>query len=242
MIATIIVAVFVFGYACIALEHGTKINKAPVALLMCAICWTLYTIGVSSGVFTPEHGETVQGRMLHHLSETCEIIVFLMGAMTIVEIVDANGGFNFVKKALETTSKRKLMWSMAWLTFILSAVLDNLTTSIVMIMVLRKLVAGRNDRMLFAGLIILAANAGGAFSPIGDVTTIMLWVRGMLSTTGVILQVFLPSVVSLLVPCLLMHFRMKGELEVVKDVAEAEEDKEFSQTERNIVFCLGVGG
>ena len=242
MIATIIVAVFIFGYACIALEHGTKINKAPVALLMCAICWTLYTIGVSSGVFTPEHGETVQGRMLHHLSETCEIIVFLMGAMTIVEIVDANGGFNFVKKALETTSKRKLMWSMAWLTFILSAVLDNLTTSIVMIMVLRKLVAGRNDRMLFAGLIILAANAGGAFSPIGDVTTIMLWVRGMLSTTGVIMQVFLPSVVSLLVPCLLMHFRMKGELEVVKDEGEAEEDKEFSQTERNIVFCLGVGG
>lgn len=242
MIATIIVAVFIFGYACIALEHGTKINKAPVALLMCAICWTLYTIGVSSGVFTPEHGETVQGRMLHHLSETCEIIVFLMGAMTIVEIVDANGGFNFVKKALETTSKRKLMWSMAWLTFILSAVLDNLTTSIVMIMVLRKLVAGRNDRMLFAGLIILAANAGGAFSPIGDVTTIMLWVRGMLSTTGVILQVFLPSVVSLLVPCFIMHFRMKGELQIVQSAESAEEDKEFSQTERNIVFCLGVGG
>lgn len=242
MIATIIVAVFVFGYACIALEHGTKINKAPVALLMCAICWTLYTIGVSSGVFTPEHGETVQGRMLHHLSETCEIIVFLMGAMTIVEIVDANGGFNFVKKALETTSKRALMWRMAWLTFFLSAALDNLTTSIVMIMVLRKLVAGRNDRMLFAGLIILAANAGGAWSPIGDVTTIMLWVRGMLSTEGVILQVLIPSLISLLVPCLLMHFRMKGELEIVKDEGEAEEDKEFSQTERNIVFCLGVGG
>lgn len=242
MIATIIVAVFVFGYACIALEHGTKINKAPVALLMCAICWTLYTIGVSSGVFTPEHGETVQGRMLHHLSETCEIIVFLMGAMTIVEIVDANGGFNFVKKALETTSKRALMWRMAWLTFFLSAALDNLTTSIVMIMVLRKLVAGRNDRMLFAGLIILAANAGGAWSPIGDVTTIMLWVRGMLSTEGVILQVLIPSLISLLVPCILMHFRMKGELEVVKDEGEAEEDKEFSQTERNIVFCLGVGG
>ena len=242
MIATIIVAVFIFGYACIALEHGTKINKAPVALLMCAICWTLYTIGVSAGMFTPHHGDTVSATMLHHLSETCEIIVFLMGAMTIVEIVDANGGFNFVKKALETTSKRKLMWSMAWLTLILSAVLENLTTSIVMFMVLRKHVAGRNDRMLFAGLIILAANAGGAFSPIGDVTTIMLWVRGMLSTTGVILQVFLPSVVSLLVPCLIMHFRMKGELEVVKDVAEAEEDKEFSQTERNIVFCLGVGG
>lgn len=242
MIATIIVAVFVFGYACIALEHGTKINKAPVALLMCAICWTLYTIGVSSGVFTPEHGETVQGRMLHHLSETCEIIVFLMGAMTIVEIVDANGGFNFVKKALETTSKRALMWRMAWLTFFLSAALDNLTTSIVMIMVLRKLVAGRNDRMLFAGLIILAANAGGAWSPIGDVTTIMLWVRGMLSTEGVILQVLIPSLISLLVPCILMHFRMKGELEIVKDEGEAEEDKEFSQTERNIVFCLGVGG
>ncbi|MBR4128142.1 MAG: sodium:proton antiporter, partial [Bacteroidaceae bacterium] len=172
MITSIIIAVFVIGYACIALEHGTKINKAPVALLMCAICWTLVTVGVNSGSILLPHGEPITERMLHHLSETCEIIVFLMGAMTIVEIVDANGGFNFVRYRLQTASKRKLMWRMAWLTFILSAVLDNLTTSIVMIMVLRKLVANKEDRFLFAGLIILAANAGGAFSPIGDVTTI----------------------------------------------------------------------
>ncbi len=242
MITPIIVAVFIIGYACIALEHGTKINKAPVALLMCAFTWTLYTIGVNSGMLTLGDGETVAGRMLHHLSETCEIIVFLMGAMTIVEIVDANGGFNFVKQRLQTTSKRTLMWRMAWMTFFLSAVLDNLTTSIVMIMVLRKLVADREDRMLFAGLIILAANAGGAFSPIGDVTTIMLWVRGMLSTTGVILQVFLPSVVSLLIPCILLHFRFKGELPAVVEDASDNEGKEFSQKERNIVFVLGVGG
>lgn len=242
MITPIIVAVFIIGYACIALEHGTKINKAPVALLMCAFTWTLYTIGVNSGMLTLGDGETVAGRMLHHLSETCEIIVFLMGAMTIVEIVDANGGFNFVKQRLQTTSKRALMWRMAWMTFFLSAVLDNLTTSIVMIMVLRKLVADREDRMLFAGLIILAANAGGAFSPIGDVTTIMLWVRGMLSTTGVILQVFLPSVVSLLIPCILLHFRFKGELPAVVEDASDNEGKEFSQKERNIVFVLGVGG
>ena len=242
MITPIIVAVFIIGYACIALEHGTKINKAPVALLMCAFTWTLYTIGVNSGMLTLGDGETVAGRMLHHLSETCEIIVFLMGAMTIVEIVDANGGFNFVKQRLQTTSKRALMWRMAWMTFFLSAVLDNLTTSIVMIMVLRKLVADREDRMLFAGLIILAANAGGAFSPIGDVTTIMLWVRGMISTTGVILQVFLPSVVSLLIPCILLHFRFKGELPAVVEDASDNEGKEFSQKERNIVFVLGVGG
>ena len=242
MITSIIIAVFVIGYACIALEHGTKINKAPVALLMCAICWTLVTIGVNNGAITLPHGEPITERMLHHLSETCEIIVFLMGAMTIVEIVDANGGFNFVRYRLQTTSKRKLMWRMAWMTFFLSAVLDNLTTSIVMIMVLRKLVANKEDRFLFAGLIILAANAGGAFSPIGDVTTIMLWVRGMLSTQGVITEVFLPSVASLLIPCLIMHFRMKGNLEGVKEEKFVEANQEFSQKERNIVFCLGVGG
>ncbi|MEE0805234.1 MAG: sodium:proton antiporter NhaD, partial [Prevotellamassilia sp.] len=242
MITSIIIAVFVFGYACIALEHGTKINKAPVALLMCAICWTLVTIGVNSGSILLPHGEPITERMLHHLSETCEIIVFLMGAMTIVEIVDANGGFNFVRYRLQTASKRKLMWRMAWMTFFLSAVLDNLTTSIVMIMVLRKLVANKEDRFLFAGLIILAANAGGAFSPIGDVTTIMLWVRGMLSTQGVLLEVFLPSVASLLIPCLIMHFRMKGNIEGVKMEEYVEANQEFSQKERNIVFCLGVGG
>ncbi len=242
MITSIIIAVFVIGYACIALEHGTKINKAPVALLMCAICWTLVTVGVNSGSILLPHGEAVTTRMLHHLAETCNIIVFLMGAMTIVEIVDANGGFNFVRYRLQTASKRKLMWRMAWMTFFLSAVLDNLTTSIVMIMVLRKLVANKEDRFLFAGLIILAANAGGAFSPIGDVTTIMLWVRGMLSTQGVIMEVFLPSVASLLIPCLIMHFRLKGNIEGVKMEEYVEANQEFSQKERNIVFCLGVGG
>lgn len=242
MITPIIVAVFIIGYACIALEHGTKINKAPVALLMCAICWTLFSVGVNSGILTLGDGETVSSRMLHHLSETCEIIVFLMGAMTIVEIVDANGGFNFVKQRLQTTSKRTLMWRMAWMTFFLSAALDNLTTSIVMIMVLRKLVQEREDRFLLAGLIVLAANAGGAFSPIGDVTTIMLWVRGMISTQGVLLQVFLPSVASLLIPCILLHFRFKGELPAVVEDASDNEGKEFSQKERNIVFVLGVGG
>lgn len=242
MLTTIIVSVFVFGYACIALEHGTKINKAPVALLMCAICWTLFSIGVSTGIFSLGEGHKVTDVMLHHLSETCEIIVFLMGAMTIVEIVDANGGFNFVRSRLQTKSKRALMWRMAWMTFFLSAVLDNLTTSIVMIMVLRKLVQAREDRLLFAGLIILAANAGGAFSPIGDVTTIMLWVRGMVSTTGVILQVFLPSVASLLIPCLLIHFRLKGELPIISDEMDVNDNKSFSKSERNMVFWLGVGG
>lgn len=242
MIVSIIVAVFIFGYACIALEHGTKINKAPVALIMCAVCWTLYAIGTSTGVITLPEGKAVTDVMLHHLSETAEIIVFLMGAMTIVEIVDANGGFNFVKSRIQTTNKRSLMWRMAWMTFFLSAVLDNLTTAIVMIMVLRKLVSSREDRMLFAGLIILAANAGGAFSPIGDVTTIMLWMRGMVSTGGIILQVFLPAVMSLLIPCLFVHFRLKGELAPVEDDALVNEGEQFSKTERNIVFFLGVGG
>ena len=139
---------------------------------MCVVCWTLYACGGG-----PADGETSE-RLLHHLGETCEILFFLMGAMTIVEIVDANGGFYFVQDALATKSKRTLLWRITFMTFFLSAILDNLTTSIVMVMVLRKLVADSKDRMLFGGMIIIAANAGGAFSPIGDVTTIMLWIKG----------------------------------------------------------------
>ena len=206
-----IVLAFIVGYLCIALESVLKVNKAAPALLMCVACWVLYMIDPAPFVamthagawaeFTREFqgtGSAVSAFvsehiLLSHLGDTCEILFFLMGAMTIVEIIDANGGFNFVRDSLQTTSKRKLLWRITFMTFFLSAVLDNLTTSIVMIMVLRKLVSDNRDRMLYASLIIIAANAGGAFSPIGDVTTIMLWIKGNITTVGVIKEVLIPS-------------------------------------------------
>ncbi|WP_300905183.1 sodium:proton antiporter NhaD, partial [uncultured Alistipes sp.] len=163
------------------------------------------------------------------------------GAMTIVEIVDANGGFNFVRDRLQTTSKRKLLWRITFMTFVLSAILDNLTTSIVMVMVLRKLVSDNKDRMIYAGLVILAANAGGAFSPIGDVTTIMLWIKGNISTIGVITEIFLPSVASVVVPALILQTSLKGEL-AAPQMAQEGDALHFTAAERNVVFWLGVGG
>ncbi|MBO7108878.1 MAG: sodium:proton antiporter, partial [Prevotella sp.] len=153
----LIVAIFVAGYACIALEAFTKVNKAAVALLMCVLCWTAYCL-------IPGHDLT---SLPESLGETAETLFFLMGAMTIVEIVDANGGFNFVRDTMKTRSKRKLLWRVAFMTFFLSAILDNLTTSIVMIMVLRKLIQDPKERLIFASMVIVAANSGGAFSPIG---------------------------------------------------------------------------
>lgn len=230
---TAIVIFFILGYLCIALESVLKINKAVPALLMCVVCWTLYACGGG-----PADGETSE-RLLHHLGETCEILFFLMGAMTIVEIVDANGGFYFVQDALATKSKRTLLWRITFMTFFLSAILDNLTTSIVMVMVLRKLVADSKDRMLFGGMIIIAANAGGAFSPIGDVTTIMLWIKGMISTGGVISQLILPSLVSAFVSMLCVSLYLKGELEMPK---HDEAPGAANNPDRLLILCVGVGG
>ena len=178
-----IVVAFVIGYACIAMESLTKVNKAAVALLMFVACWTLYMCDPLQflTMMHPDYAGGIEGMaekvtsiIQEHLGDTSTTLFFLMGAMTIVEIVDQNGGFNWVRKVMKTHSKRALLWRIAFLTFILSAILDNLTTSIVMIMILRKLVADRNDRLIYASLVIIAANSGGAFSPIGDVTTIML--------------------------------------------------------------------
>lgn len=253
-----IVTVFVLGYLCIALESVFKVNKAAPALLMCVGCWVLYMLDAGSfiqALHAEEFAEFLAGTLntdsavpnfvsrilLEHMGDTCEILFFLMGAMTIVEIVDANGGFNFVRDVLLTTSKRKLLWRITFITFVLSAVLDNLTTSIVMVMVLRKLVTSKEDRMLYAGMIIIAANSGGAFSPIGDVTTIMLWIRGMITTQGVLTKVFLPSLVSVIVPVLILQCRLKGTMPRVVDTRPADA-LHFSKVERNIVFFLGVGG
>ena len=244
----VIVSVFILGYLCIALESVLKINKAAIALFMFVICWTFYMVNpmpylIASGYTGGEEGMLAHIRHIieSHLGETAETLFFLMGAMTIVEIVDSNGGFNFVRNALRTTSKRKLMWRMAFLTFILSAILDNLTTSIVMIMLLHKLVTNHNDRLVYASMIIIAANSGGAFSPIGDVTTIMLWIGNMITTGGVIKEIFIPSLVSMVVPVFILQYMLKGELVYPKEKVD-EEGHELSQSQRQILFVIGVGG
>ncbi len=227
----LIVAIFILGYACIALEAFTKVNKAAVALLMCVLCWTAYCLMPSHDLSTLPEG----------LGETAETLFFLMGAMTIVEIVDANGGFNFVRDTMKTRSKRKLLWRVAFMTFFLSAILDNLTTSIVMIMVLRKLIQQPKERIVFASLVIIAANSGGAFSPIGDVTTIMLWIKGMVSTGGVITELLLPSLVSMVVPALLLSLQLKGKFDKSQNLP-VQDVSPFTKRQRQVVFCFGVGG
>ena len=239
-----IVAFFCLGYLGIALEGVTRVNKAAKALLMCVVCWTLLMLGAAE--FYPQ---IPADEVVHHISEVIEhhlgdaagTLFFLMGAMTIVEIVDTNGGFNFVRDTLKTRSKRKLLWRVAFMTFFLSAILDNLTTSIVMIMVLRKLVQSRGDRMLYAALVIIAANSGGAFSPIGDVTTIMLWIKGVITTQGVLTEIFIPSLVSMLIPALIISTQLKGKFDKEQNLPKADVSQ-FTKAQRDIIFWLGVGG
>ena len=239
-----IIVVFCMGYLCIALESLTKVNKAAVALLMCVFCWTLLML--APGTYYP--GVAADG-VLHHVAEVIELhlgeaastLFFLMGAMTIVEIVDTNGGFNFVRDTMKTRSKRKLLWRVAFMTFFLSAILDNLTTSIVMIMVLRKLVQAREERLIYAALIIIAANSGGAFSPIGDVTTIMLWIKGVITTQGVLTEIFIPSLVSMVIPAAILSLSLKGQFDKEQNLPKATV-AQFTKVQRNIIFWLGVGG
>lgn len=248
-----IVTVFVIGYAFIAMESLTKINKAAIALLMLVGCWTLYMCDPSQFVqlMHPDFIATNHQQMMdkittiiqEHLGDTSTTLFFLMGAMTIVEIVDQNGGFNWVRNVMKTKSKRALLWRIAFLTFILSAILDNLTTSIVMIMILRKLVSDHKDRIIYASLVIIAANSGGAFSPIGDVTTIMLWNKGLITALGVICEILIPSIISMVIPALIMQFMLKGDLTIPASNEAAEASvSDFSSAERKTVFVLGVGG
>ena len=244
-----IILAFVIGYLFIAIESVTKINKAAIALLMFVVCWTIFMIDPASlvpALASVDHSQmanAVSKIIEEHLGETSTTIFFLMGAMTIVELVDQNGGFNFVKDTLKTKSKRSLLWRIAIMTFILSAILDNLTTSIVMIMILRKLVKERKDRVIYASLVIIAANSGGAFSPIGDVTTIMLWNKGVITAAGVISEVLIPSIVSMVIPAYVLSLSLKGELVVpgAKKAANADEDY-LTASQRKLIFFLGVGG
>ncbi|MDY5079279.1 MAG: sodium:proton antiporter NhaD [Prevotella sp.] len=247
----LIVVAFVLGYACIATESLLKVNKAAIALLMFVACWTLYMFDPMQ-YLTAIHGYTgdlsgmaaaVTSIIQEHLGDTSTTLFFLMGAMTIVEVVDQNGGFNWVRKVMKTKSKRALLWRIAFLTFILSAILDNLTTSIVMIMILRKLITERNDRLIYASLVIIAANSGGAFSPIGDVTTIMLWNKGLITAVGVISEILVPSLVSMVIPAFILQYHLKGELHMpeVKESAETSAG-DLTERQRKAVFWIGVGG
>ncbi len=237
----LIVIVFVIGYACIATESVLEINKAAIALLMCVACWTLFMMSPESYIAGDNVLMQVSENIKVSLGDTAETLFFLMGAMTIVEIVDANGGFNFVRDTLKTRSKRKLMWRIAFMTFFLSAILDNLTTSIVMIMVLRKLVQDRKERIIYAALVIISANSGGAFSPIGDVTTIMLWIKGVITTQGVITEILIPSLVSMIIPALILQFQLNGKFDKSQNLPKADVST-FTKAQRDVIFWLGVGG
>ena len=235
MMTTLIIVVFLLGYLNIAMESVSKINKAAFAILMCVICWVLYAIGDYAGGNLTEVLE-------RNLGEAGTTLFFLMGAMTIVELVDQHGGFNFVRETLMSKSKRSLMWKMGFMTAFLSAVLDNLTTTIVMLMILRKLVSDHNDRIIFASLVVIAANSGGAFSPIGDVTTIMLWNSKMITALGVIKEIFIPSMVSFIIPAAILQYQLKGELKPTGIAAKVEQQQENNRFQRRMVFLFGVGG
>jgi Na+/H+ antiporter NhaD/arsenite permease-like protein len=203
---TAIITAFVIGYVAIAFEHPLKVNKTASAILTGVVCWTLF-------IFAPSSSEPhVLSELNEHLSQIAQILFFLLGAMTIVELVDAHHGFQFLTGRIRTRSPKALLWIICWVAFFLSAVLDNLTTSIVMVSLLRKLVPEREMRLVFAGMIVIAANAGGAWTPIGDVTTTMLWIGGQISTAGIMTTLFVPSVVCLLAPLAYMSFSLESTL------------------------------
>ena len=240
-----IVVAFVIGYFFIAIESVTKVNKAAIALLMFVVCWTLFMIDPAQYLATAigdAKALIVSEEIEHHLGSTATTLFFLMGAMTIVELVDQNGGFNFVRDTLQTRSKKKLLWRIAFMTFVLSAILDNLTTSIVMIMILRKLVSDKKDRLIYAALVVIAANSGGAFSPIGDVTTIMLWNKGVITAAGVISEIFIPSLVSMAIPAYILSLSLKGKLTFTEEQAYSFQASSLTTKQRKTIFFLGVGG
>ena len=235
MISALII-IFVVGYIMIAHEHPIKINKAATALLLGMILWTIYSTMVGNV-------DKVGNSVLEHMGDITEILFFLIGAMTIVEIVDVHGGFSIVTDHINTRSKKKLLWILGVITFLMSSVLDNLTTAIVITMLLRKLVSNQHERWLYASIIIIAANAGGAWSPIGDVTTIMLWVKGNVTTQALCTFVFLPSVMSLVIPLLCITPMLKGQLsDGTGKVVNVPVAGNVSNKEKKTLFYLGIGG
>ncbi|MDR2868074.1 MAG: sodium:proton antiporter NhaD [Bacteroidales bacterium] len=250
------IVLFVVGYAVIALEHPLKINKSATALLLAVLLWVCAMIGGSdilvntdslSDFITSHPGEgfsdwLVHGQLIHALGDVSEILFFLLGAMTIVELVDSQGGFKIITDRIVTTKKVKLLWVIGLLAFFMSAVLDNLTTSIVMVALLRKLIGSKKDRWFYASMVIIAANSGGAWSPIGDVTTIMLWIAGKVSALNIMKMTFLSSLMSVVVPLTVLSFVLKGNLERPKSAAQDASTHAQPEKWQSILFlCLGVG-
>jgi Na+/H+ antiporter NhaD/arsenite permease-like protein len=228
----ILILIFIIGYALITLEHSIKINKAAIALVTGVLCWSVFIL-----FSTDTHHVTEQ--LTAHLGELSGILFFLLGAMIIVELIDAHDGFDIITSRIKQTDKRKLLWIVAFITFFLSAVLDNLTTTIVIVSLLRKLVTKQEDRLFFTGIVVIAANAGGAWSPIGDVTTTMLWIGGQITTANIILKLIIPSLVCLIVPLLVLSIKFKGQIDTPK-TNELKTDKAFSKQHQTIVFVSGV--
>jgi Na+/H+ antiporter NhaD/arsenite permease-like protein len=231
---TTLVILFVLAYLAIALEHPLGVNKSASALLGAGLLWTCYAVmsGDPQRV-GDELGESLMG--------TAQIVFFLIGAMTIVEVVDAHNGFDVITQRIQTRSLSSLMWLVGFVTFFLSAILDNLTTTIVMVSLMKKLLDRREDRLFFAGMIIIAANAGGAWTPIGDVTTTMLWIGGQITSLEIMKGLLIPSLVNLLVPLTFTALLLRGK-EVIAPVATQDEAQTATSAfERNLMFYLGLG-
>ncbi len=228
-----IILIFILGYLGIAFEQTIRINKAATALVTGVLCWTVYMISTNDK-------EMVADQLAHHFGDLSQILFFLMGSMAIVELIDAHDGFEIITRLIKTTSKRKVLWIISLLTFFLSSVLNNLTTAIVMISLVRKLMTGRNNRLIMAGMIVIAANAGGAWSPIGDVTTTMLWIGDQVSPLNIIIKLIIPSLVCLFVPLVIMRYSFKGEIERPEQQPEHAGDTPSTRKERVIVFMTGI--
>lgn len=254
----LMIIVFVLGYLGIAFEHPLKINKTAFALLTGVLIWTIFILsgpdifshanfGAGYAEFLEDHPDAehpfadflVTHELLYHLGEIAEILFYLMGAMTVVELIDTYGGFNIITDNIKTTNKVKLLWILSFITFFFSAILDNLTTAIVMVALLRKLLPDQHDRWFFGGMVILAANAGGAWSPIGDVTTIMLWIAGRVTTECVLFECFIPSLISMIIPLIVVSFVEKGEIDPSLRPKNLE-SAGLPTWQRNLIFFLGV--
>ncbi len=234
---TAVIITFIIGYVCIAFEHPLKINKTASALLTGVICWTIYALSAVLGGVNDSH-EIVE-QLSHHLAPIAEILIFLMGAMTIVELVDTHQGFRIITDRITTKSAVVLMWIICFVTFFLSSVLDNLTTTIVMVSLLRKLVQNQQQRLMYVGMVVIAANAGGAWSPIGDVTTTMLWIGGQVSAANIMKTLFIPSLVCMLVPLFIISFSMKGDIQPDETAKNPETETIKGST---LMFFAGIGG
>ncbi len=232
MTAILIIAVFIAGYTVIVLENPLRINKAASALLTGVLCWLVLALS------NPENTKETLNHLNKNLADISQILFFLIGAMTIVELIDSHGGFNTISGLIRTNNKQKLLWVICFITFFLSAVLDNLTTAIVIVSLLRKLIHEENDRLVFASMVIIAANAGGAWSPIGDVTTTMLWIGGQVTAVNIIKELFIPSIFALVIPLAYQSLFIKGEFSGFESI---ESNLKPPEPGAGLIFFLGLG-